>query len=138
MIVARCVRTVFAIAVAGGCTTSPVRYRNLGDPSRASAGIVVDAQELARAASGSLMDALQRLHPDMLVSTRGGTLLVSIDGSPPTDLSVLRTIPTSIVHEVRLQRSSSSVGQSGISPTGAVIVGDMLVVTTGGGARRTP
>jgi hypothetical protein len=73
----------------------------------------------------------------MLVSRGGTTPRVSVDGSPPADLSLLRTIEASAVREVRLQRASSSVGHAAIAVNGDVIVGDVIVVMTrhgGGGA----
>ena len=76
-----------------------------GDQRRFGSSVVT-AQELAGLLrQGSLMEALERLRPFMLVS-RGTTPRVSVDGSPPAELSLLRAIPASVVREVRLQRSS--------------------------------
>jgi hypothetical protein len=75
------------------------------------------------------MEALERLRPFMLAS-RGTTPWVSIDGSPPVEISVLGTIASSQVREVRLLRSSSSVGHVITAPNGDVIVADIIAVTT--------
>jgi hypothetical protein len=135
-------RWAAALAVASlvsGCATGSGRSPH---PTQVTEGVssstVVTAEELARfGRQGSLMDALQRLRPSMLVS-RGGTPLVSLDGSPPTAVSILRTIPASTVREVRLHRPSSSLGQSMVLPNGDVVVGDVIAVTTFSGNRRQP
>ena len=96
----------------------------------ASSGRVVTAQDLERIAyQGSLMDALERLRPVWLQS-RGETPAVSVDGGPSTDVSVLRTIPASTVLEVRLERSTTSVGRATIAPNGDIRVGGALIVVT--------
>ena len=116
---------VAAAVAAAGCATHPVRTPRSSDvTSGASASTVVTAQELAGiAVQGSLMHALERLRPFML-SSRGSTPWVSLDGSPPAELSLLQTIPASAVREVRLLRSSSSVGHVITAPNGDVIVAD--------------
>ena len=119
-----------------GCAPATVTNRNSGEVTYgASSSTVVTAQEFAQIVpQGSLMDALERLRPFMLVS-RGTTPRVSVDGSPPAELSLLRMIPSSAVREVRLQRSSSSVGHAIVAPNGDVIVGDVIVVATWQGGR---
>ena len=137
MAVARYATTLFAVvAVAAGCATSAIPNRGSAEMSGASAGSVVTAQELARmVGTSSLMDALKQTHPSMLLPSRGATPMVSLDGSPATELSLLQTIPTSTVREVRRERSSSSVGRAAIASNGDVIVGDIIVVTTWKGGR---
>ena len=127
-------RRATALAIAGlvaGCATHRARPSRSSDlTSGVSASTVVTAQELSGIVhQGSLMDALERLRPFMLTS-RGTTPWVSIDGSPPVDISILRTIPSSHVREVRLLRSSSSVGHVITAPNGDVIVTDVIAVTT--------
>lgn len=115
--------------LAAGCSTRGLTGRSTREPHGAES-TVVTAAELARIGrQGSLMDALQRLRPSMLTS-RGGTPLVSIDDSPATDLSSLRMIAASDVCEVRLHRASSSIGRSAVLPNGDVVVGDLIAVTT--------
>ena len=107
---------------------------------RFSDATVVTAPELTRIArQGSLMDSLEWLRPEWLTS-RAATPRVSVDGSPPTKLSLLRTIPASTVGEVRLGRSSSSVGHAAIAANGDLIVGNLIVVTSrrGGRSARDP
>lgn len=132
MLFARYATTAFIFAgVAAGCATHVVRTPSSSAVTTgASASTVVTSQELAGTIrQGSLMDALERLRPFMLVS-RGSTPWVSVDGSPPAELSLLRAIPASAVREVRLLRSSSSVGHVITAPNGDVIVADLIVVTT--------
>ena len=95
-----------------------------------SVSAVVTGQELAGIAQqGSLMDALQRLRPGWLQS-RGATSTVVVDGGAATDLAYLRTIPVSTVREVRLERSTSSVGRAVVAPNGDVLAGGNLIVVT--------
>jgi hypothetical protein len=133
MLFARQATTRLALAaLAAGCATGPgITPRTDNGPS----ATVVTSEELARRGQeGTLMDALERLRPSMLRS-RGTTPRVSVDGSPPADLSLLRTITSSTVREVRLQRASSHVGHAAIAPNGHVIVGDLIVVATWAGHR---
>ena len=134
---ARSVRFILAVAsLAAGCANRAPATRRPGETATSSASVVVTAQELARfVRQGSLMDALEQLRPYWL-GARGAQPLVSVDGSAPTDPSSLRLIPVSTVHEVRLQRASSSVGRSAILPNGDVVARDVILVSTrrGGGA----
>jgi hypothetical protein len=137
MLFARCAASVLAIGVlATGCAThagTPSSHRStIGAP----ASTMVTAEELTRVTpQGSLMDVLARVRPSFTLRSRGTTPLVSVDGSPPTDLSVLQTIDVSVVREVRMQRASAAVGVAAIGPDGHVIVGDVIVVTTWSGPR---
>ena len=129
--------TAFAVAgLAAGCTGHAGTRRSSEATNNASSSTVVTAQELAGLArQGSLMDALERLRPNMLAS-RGTPPRVSVDGAPLAELSFLRSIPASTVREVRLQRASSSVGHAFIAPNGDVVLSDVIVVTTWPGGRR--
>jgi len=138
MLFARCATSVLAIGVlATGCAThAGVTPSSRAPTTGAAASTVVAAEELARLApQGSLMDALARVRPSFMLRSRGTTPLVSVDGSHPAELSLLRTIDVSVVREVRLQRSSSGVVQSAIGPGGQVVVGDVIIVTTWTGVR---
>lgn len=138
MLLARRVTSLLALTgLAAGCATQRPATRVPSEPGPSSASVVVTDQELARLLTqGSLMDALQQLRPFWLTS-RGTPPLVSVDGSTPSELSLLRLIPVSTVREVRLERSSSSAGRATILPNGDVIVGDVIVVSTRrGGAER--
>ena len=140
MFVTRVAVTVGAIAsLAAGCASHTVRAPRANAALRdgSSASGVVTEQELSRTGrEGSLMDALARIRPSMLQSRGTGAPSVSVDGGPPGELALLRTISTSLVREVRLQRLSSSVGQPTISSNGDIRLGDILVVTTWQGGRR--
>lgn len=134
---ARSATTLLAVAgLSAGCATHALRTPSASMMTTgASASTVVTAQELAGIIrQGSLMEALQRLRPFMLAS-RGTTPWVSIDGAPPAELSLLRTIPASEVREVRMLRASSSVGHVITAPNGDVIVADLIVVSTWQGGR---
>jgi hypothetical protein len=128
--------TMLAVVVMTvGCATQRATGSRLArGTDTASSNTVVTADELARLApQGSLFEALERIRPVMLVA-RGAVPSVSVDGAPLTDLSILRTIPVSIVREVRLRRLSSNVGHAVISADGQVLLGDVIVVTTSRGS----
>ena len=137
-------RSAITIAMAGlsGCYShaSLPAPGSSGAGRSVSPGAVVTTQEFASIVrQGTLMEALERLRPSMLLARGGRLPLVTVDGAPPTDLSVLRTISASHVREVRLRRASSSAGYSRLLPNGDVIVGDVIVVITLGSAvRREP
>ena len=128
---------LYTAALVGGCAARAAR--GFDATGSASAGTVVTEQELERRVNqGSIMDALQRLRP-VWFHSRGGTTAVSVDGGPSTDVSILRMIPASAVREVRLERSTSSVGRATIAANGDVHVGGTLIVVTtkrGGGGTR--
>src|SRR5688572_17595156 len=117
MLFGRCATSVLAIGVlaigvlATGCGThAGVTPSSRAPTIAAAASTVVAGEELARVApQGSLMDALARARPSFMLRSRGTTPLVSVDGSAPAELSVLRMIEVSAVREVRLQRSSSGL-----------------------------
>lgn len=134
MLFARQTTTLLAFAaLAAGCAPGPGITPRTDNGSSAT---VVTNQELTRLGrEGTLRDALASIRPSMLSSRGSRAPRVSVDGSPPTDLAILGTIPASAVREVRLQRASSSVGQAAIASNGDVIVGDLIFVATWGGSR---
>jgi len=130
-------RTSMALAVASLFTSCTMGATQSPDPAvHFSSGTLLTAEEMTGAAqSGSLLDALQRLRPLWLNSRKAAAAGVSMDGAPPVDLAFLRDIPASTIREVRFERGTSSRSRARISPTGDVIVGDMIFVVTrrGGG-----
>lgn len=115
-------------ALIAGCATSP--HRAVGAPAtRESSLDVVTGVELAREVPGdeTLLSALRRLRPLFLRQGRS-VPLVSIDGAPPVDLSILETIRVASVAETRMLRASSSVSMVSITPNGRVVVGDVILV----------
>jgi hypothetical protein len=118
------------------CATHAPGTPNWNDAAvDASASTMVTAQELARLGrEGSLMDALKRLRPVMLAG-RGAAPWVSVDGSPPAELALLRTIQTAEVRDVRLQRASSGARPPVATPDGSLITADVIVVRTWPGGR---
>ena len=123
--------------LAADCATNAARTPNWNEETGdGSASTMVTAQELARfGREGSLMDALKRLRPVMLAG-RGAVPWVSIDGSPPVELALLRTIQASAVRDVRLERASSGARPPVVAPNGDLIVADVIVVRTLPGARE--
>jgi hypothetical protein len=96
----------------------------------------VTAKELVRfSENGKLLEALERLRPHWF-SSRGGTPLASVDGSPPSDLNTLLAVAIEEVREVRLERSVLSVGGSSLAANGRALRGDVIVVTTAAPGRR--
>ena len=136
-LVTRTIVLLFMAALVGGCGARGAR--GLDSTGSVPTSTLVTVQELERVVTlGSLMDALQGLRPGWLQS-RGGTPAVSVDGGPSSDISVLRMIPVSTVREVRLERSTSSVGRATIAANGDVHIGGTLIVVTtkrGGGGSR--
>jgi hypothetical protein len=75
------------------------------------------------------MDVLERIRPGWFES-RGTTPLVSVDGSPPSDITTLQAIQIAEVRELRLERSTLSVGHASLAANGNVIRGDIIMVST--------
>ena len=117
------------IGFLAACARPSISHTNPGPVTLRSsdASLVVTRSELDRSApSGTLMAALQKIRPWFLTG-RGGTLLVSLEGSVLTDASVLRTISVPDVCEVRLVRGTSGAGRSVVLPNGSVSSGDDLI-----------
>lgn len=90
----------------------------------------VTAAELSHYAPGhSLMEALRMLRPGFLVR-RGERPMVSVDGAPAGDQSILGAIPVSDVFEVRLVKPGSVESRATIRPNGDTAVADLLLVVT--------
>jgi hypothetical protein len=118
-----------AATVVIGASCAPGHSRGaITRPEAPDVATFVTSRELSRMA-GTLLDALRRTRPLMLGS-RGTPTFVSVDGAPPADLSVLSTIPASIVREVRLLRASSNAGRVVLSADGRAITGDIIAVST--------
>ena len=75
------------------------------------------------------MEALRMLRPGFLVR-RGERPLVSVDGAPAGDQSILSAIPVSDVVEVRLVKLGSVESRATIRPNGDTVVADLLLVLT--------
>lgn len=132
----RCSATVIALAAfVSGCSVRPATQNTQQSSSRAPSTLVT-AKELGQfSENGKLLEALERLRPHWF-SSRGATPLTSVDGAPPTDLTVLLAIAIAEVREVRLERSVLSVGGASLSANGRAIRGDVIVVTTAAPGRR--
>jgi hypothetical protein len=100
-----------------------------GNPPVGSSSDVITTSELKRLDPGlSVMDAVEHARPWFL-HPRGSVSMVSIDGSPATDASVLQMILAGDVKEVRLLRGGGS-GPAAIRRDGSVVVGDVILVVT--------
>ena len=128
--------TVIALAaVVTGCSARAATQGSQQSSARAPSTLVT-AKELVRfSENGKLLEALERLRPNWF-SSRGGTPLASVDGSPPSDVTSLLAIAIEEVREVRLERSVLSVGGSSLAANGRALRGDVIVVTTAAPGRR--
>jgi hypothetical protein len=104
-----------------------------GRHATGSSNTTISRRELADQ-NGSLFEAITQLRP-WITASRGAPIFVSMDDSPPMDLTVLKTIQASAVHEVRLVRGSSSVGRMAVGRDGSLATGDIIMVTTRGAAK---
>jgi hypothetical protein len=113
------------------CATGTKRVSGSAtDLDGAFANTVVTAEELARSSgTGSLREALELVRPTMLV-VRGVPPMVSVDGAALTDLSVLRSITTSRVREVRLVRASPTADYVRASKREYIAAGAVIQVWT--------
>jgi hypothetical protein len=120
---------VLAGAIAHGCTTPASRRQSSSFDLPSTT--VVTADELARVVgNGSLLTALERVRPSMLAARAGANPFVSIDGSPPGDFSLLRSVPVSTVWQVQLMRASSRMTPAAVADNGAIVVSDLILVVT--------
>ena len=128
--------TVIALAaVVCGCSIRAATPGSQASSARAPSTLVT-ARELVRfSENGKLLEALERLRPHWF-SSRGGTPLASVDGSPPNDVTMLLSIAIEEVREVRLERSVLSVGGSSLAANGRALRGDVIVVTTAAPGRK--
>lgn len=125
---ARRVALLFAVGgSASGCTTTALRPSNR-TAAQYSTRQTVSAADLSREGpDDTVLAALRRVRPEFF-NPRGLTpLAVSIDGGAPEDLSILETMRVSAIEDVSLEHGVSSV-RPRVTTTGAVIVGDVLLV----------
>lgn len=121
-------------AIFAALTTSCTSASNRGsavdvNPTVGSSSDVITLPELNRLTPGlSALAAVEHARPWFL-HPRGSVSMVSIDGSPATDASVLQSIPATDVKEVRLLRGGGS-GPATIRRDGSVVVGDVILVVT--------
>ncbi len=110
-----------------GCTmVRPPKY--LGDSDAPGTSLVTSTELSRYATHGTLRDAIVGLRPWFLYA-RGSSPVVSIDGGPPNDLTILDSIHASEVIEVRLVRASSAAhAPGGVLPNGDSGTKDVLLV----------
>jgi hypothetical protein len=130
-------RATIIIAVVGSttdCATTAARPSGRAS-AESSSRDAVSAAELSRdGLNDTVLAALRRVRPEFFYLRGSTSLAVSIDGGPLTDLSILETMGVSTIEEVSLGRGATSVGPR-ITTSGAVVVGDVLLVRT---RHRTP
>jgi hypothetical protein len=117
---------VMSAGLCSGCAGKQTRDTTAPPTARD----VISGSELARSASGSSVLVALRLTRPWFLASRGSTPVVSIDGSPPVELSLLSAIPVTDVIEVRLLRATSGAGRVAVLPNGDTVVGDVLLVIT--------
>src|SRR5262245_22851383 len=85
-----------------GCTTAPTARLTQSRAVAAPPGsTLLSAKDLAKyGQTGWVGDALMHVAP-VLFNPSGRTIVVSIDGAPPTDRQILFTIPASTIAEIR-------------------------------------
>ena len=118
--------TLVSVACMNHSTASRTEPRRVADDFSTR----VTAAELSHYAPGSsLMEALRMLRPRFL-SGRGEQPMVSVDGAPAGDQSILSAIRVSDVLEVRLVKAGSYENRPTIRPNGEIVVADLLLVVT--------
>jgi hypothetical protein len=123
---AAAILTLVSVACMNRSTVSRTRQPGVAEDRSTR----VTAAELSRYAPGhSLMEALRMLRPGFLVR-RGERPMVSVDGAPAGDQSILGAIPVSDVFEVRLVKPGSVESRATIRPNGHTAVADLLLVVT--------
>lgn len=124
---------VVATVTISCASTAAIRSATAVDHAEGSASDVITASELKHLDPGlSVLEAIEHARPWFLHS-RGSVSTVSIDHSPPTESSVLRTLFVGDVKEIRLLRGTSSSGLVSLRPNGTVAVGDVVLVVTAAG-----
>ena len=122
-----------ALAAMVACTSNPAPSPVAGAPSATRHEDVITAQELSApgVASSNLLEAVQRLRPNFLV-TRGaisirnknaGKVHVSYDGGPLYEVSTMTSYMPSTIAEVRHLTASDATQKFGIAANaGGVII----------------
>ena len=120
-----------SVVVVFGCAVSQgERVVASSASTTVSSALLISQPELLRVGAGNqLLSAIQRTRPSWLAG-RNGLVSVSIDDAPPTDPTVLASVPISQVLDVRLVRATQSVGRSVVTPRGDVVVADLILVRT--------
>jgi hypothetical protein len=118
------VPVVFLLATAGlACASAPSGSSSASSTQRSSSYISASELEDPALSQGSLVDAIRRLRPNFL--PRGSAGLngttteteASIDGAPPTALSVMDHMRASDVESVTLLKSGDALQRFGMRPS---------------------
>ena len=111
-----------------GCTTpfgSPAKPQGAAIASEAPS--VTAADLFADGWDATVLDALRRYRP-LFLRSRGVVPMVTIDGAPPANLSILETLTVSAICDVRLLRASTSREFVALTSASGVVSGDVLYV----------
>jgi hypothetical protein len=117
------------VGSASGCATTAVRPSNQTE-SRSFSRQTVSAADLSHEGQDEMvLTALRRVRPEFFNPRGLSPLSVSIDGGAPMELSILESMRVSTIEGVSLEHGALSIGPR-LTPTGSVIVGDVLLVRT--------
>ena len=116
--------TVTAVAACGSAQSTARQSSSTVRKSEAS----ITAEEIATTPANNVYDAVQRLRPQWLTSTRirggapGEELVVYLDGNRYGNLASLRQISVGGVQEVRYYNASEATNRFGTGHTGGAIL----------------
>ena len=129
-------RTMLAVVLAIAATScAPLPFNQGPNPDRAqgSSSDVITMAELRQLDPAlSVMDAVAHARPWFL-HPRGSASMVTIDHSPPTEPSILRTLSVADVKEIRLLRAATGTPPIAIRADGMTSVADVILVITATG-----
>ena len=115
--------TCMLVAV-GACASS----KSSGSQSVHRTGNALDANDIASTAASNVYDAIQRLRPQWLTSTRirrggsGDDLIVYLDSNRYGTMNSLRSLSIGGVQEVRYFSASEATNRYGTGHTGGAIL----------------
>ena len=115
--------TSMLVAV-GACASS----KSSGSQSVHRTGNAIDANDIASTAASNVYDAIQRLRPQWLTSTRirrggsGDDLIVYLDSNRYGTMNSLRSLSIGGVQEVRYFSASEATNRYGTGHTGGAIL----------------
>lgn len=127
MRLARSAAMVLTLAAAGACAGSPSTTQ-AGSAARRESSTMVTQEELVATRTMNVYDAIQRLRPQWLTSSRvrrggsGDPLQVYLDNNRYGTLESLRSLSIGGVQEVRFLSASEATNRYGTGHTGGAIL----------------
>jgi hypothetical protein len=116
----------FMLAAANGCASSKATSQTTSKVNRSSNSIT--AEEIAGTGAVNVYDAIQRLRPQWLTSSRvrrggsGDDLVVYLDSNRYGSMGSLRSLSIGGVQEVRFYGASEATNRYGTGHTGGAIL----------------